>query len=267
MHKLYYVASPPTKSNHCYEVAVIEKQLIPDDQAHNQAFQKAGYCASTVQDASQIAAYADQQGWPVHDAQAHVNDTQVGILPQARELVRWLYNDAKLGQISPVFELGDDYVVAVMAEHVPAGTAPLVQVRDEIALKVRNEHKARTIMAQLQQTSALTLEEKAARYGKGARLITVNKLCFEDDTLDSAGLAHRSVGAAFALQPGAQATVADDNGVLVVELVAKNRAEPLEDVVAQKQSLQRLAKLQQPHAISQGLEELAQVKDNRYRFY
>ena len=267
VYKLYRVVTLPTPTEQSYAIAVIEKQLIAGDQACDQSFRKADYCASTIQDATQLATYADQAGLPVHEAQARPNDTPVGILPQARELVRWLYNDAQLGQVSPVFELGSDYVVAVMTEHVPAGTAPLAQVRDEITLKVKNEHKARIIMSQLQQTSGSTLEEKAAQYGQGARLITVKKLCLDDDTLESAGLARQAVGTAFALQPGAQATVADDNGVLVVELVAKHRAEPWEDLAAPKQSLQQLAKFQQPYAIFQGLEELAQVKDNRHRFY
>ena len=267
VHKLYKIVTLPTQSNQCYEIAVIEKLLIPGDPTRDQVFRKADYCASTVQDAGQLAAYADQQGGAVHEARARRNDTSVGILPQARELVRWLYNDAKLGQVSPVFELGSDYVVAVMTEHVPAGTAPLAQVRDEITLKVKNEHKARIIISQLQQTSGATLEEKAAQYGRRARLITVKKLCFDDDTLESAGMARQAVGTAFALQPGAQATVADDNGVLVVELVAQNGAETLEDIVAQKQSMQQFAKSMQSYAIFQGLEELYQVKDNRYRFY
>ena len=266
VHKLYQVAALPTKTNNFYAISVIEKRLAPGDQAHDQVFRQADYCASTVRDVVQLAAYADQEGLPVHEAKVFPNDTQVGILHQARELARWLYNDAKVGQVSPVFELNGHYVVAVMTEYVPAGTASLAQVRDEITYKVKNELKAGIIMAQLQQTVGATLEEKAAQYGEGARLLESKKLHFEDDTLDSAGMARRAIGTAFALQPGEQATVADDNGVLVVELVAQNTAELPEDRAAQKQSLQQLARFQQPYAIPQGLEELAQCKDNRHRF-
>ncbi|MEM9416857.1 MAG: SurA N-terminal domain-containing protein [Bacteroidota bacterium] len=267
VYKLYRVISLPKQPKQSYKIAVIEKQLTPGDQARDQVFRKADYCASTVQDAAQLAAYADQEGLALQDAQVQANDTQVGTLPQARELVRWLYNDAKVGQVSSVFEVGDNYVVAVMTEHVPAGTAPLAQVRDEIALKVRNEHKASLIMAQLQQTSGETLQEKATQYGKASQLLTVKELCLDDDTLDNAGMARRAIGAAFALQPGERTTVADDNGVLIVELVAKNRVESGEDLKAQKQRLQQLTKTMQPYMVFDALEGLAKVKDNRYRFY
>ena len=266
VHKLYRVVGRPTKANERYTIAVIEKHLVPGDQACDQAFRKADYCASTVQDANQLATYADQQGLRVRSERAYVNDAQIGGLPQARELVRWLYNEAKVGQVSPVFELGSAYVVAIMTEHFPAGTASLAQVRNEVAFKVSNDRKAKAIMARLQQSAGTTLEEMAAQYGKEARLLTVQELCFDDDTLDSAGMARRVVGTAFALQPGEQATVADDNGVLVVTSAA-DKAVPLEDAVAHRQRLQQTAKYLLADSIFQAFDDLAQVKDNRYRVY
>lgn len=267
VHKLYKVTAINPQAARQYDIAVIEKQLVPGDQARDQLFREADYCASTVKNAMQLETYAAQEALQLHEAQAGKNDAQVGVLSQARELVRWLYNDAAVGQVSPAFELDSEYVVAVMTEHVPPGTAPLAQVRDEITLKVRNEHKACAIMAELQQLTGTTLEEKVAQYGDGARILEIKKLCFDDDTLQSAGMARQAVGTAFALQPGAQATVADDNGVLVVEVVAKNTAAALEDVAAHQQSLRHLAKIKQPYDVVQALEALAQIKDNRYRFY
>jgi len=267
VHKLYKVAAINPQAAKQYEIAVIEKQLVPGDLARDRLFRKADYCASTVKNATELETYAAQEALQLYEVQVGKNDEQVGPLTQARELVRWLYNDAAVGHVSPVFELDNEYVVAVMTNHVPPGTAPLVQVRDEIALKVRNNHKADAIMAELQQLSGTTLEEKAIQYGHGARLLEVKKLRFEDDTLPGAGMARQAVGTAFALQPGAQATVADDNGVLVVEAVAKNMVAALEDVTTHQQSLRQLAKIKQPYDVLQALEALAQIKDHRHKFY
>jgi len=267
VHKLYKVAAINPQAAKQYEIAVIEKQLVPGDLARDQLFRKADHCASTVKNATQLETYAAQEALQLHEAQVGKNDVRVGPLAQARELVRWLYNDAALGHVSPVFELDSEYVVAVMTEHVPPGTAPLVQVRDEIALKVSNKHKANAIISELQQLDGMTLEEKATQYGDGAKLLEVKKLRFEDDTLQSAGMARQAVGTAFALQPGVQATVADDNGVLVVEVVAKNMVAALEDVATQQQNLRQLVKIKQPYDVLQALEALAQIKDNRHKFY
>lgn len=269
VYKLYKIDKLPTPSSHYYEIAVIEKRIAPSEQARELVFRKAQQCVSSVQNAVQFDAYAQQQGLIAHSTSIYVSDTQVGTLPQARELVRWLYNDAKIGQVSPVFELGNNYVVAIMTQGVPRGTAPLEQVRDEITFKVKNEHKANQIVARIQQTSGATLKEKAAQYGKEARLITVNSLRFDHDALDEAGIAHRAVGIAFALRPGDQAITIGDNGVLVLELIASNESEPLGDnaIIALRKDRNQLTNFLQPPAIFQCLEELAQVKDNRHRFY
>ncbi len=267
VHKLYKVAAIDPQSAKQYDIAIIEKQLVPGDQTRDQRFRRADYCASTVKNATQLETYVAQEALQLHEAQVGKNDVQVGILAHARELVRWLYNDAAVGKVSPVFELDNAYVVAVMTKQVPCGTAPLAQVRDEIALKVRNEHKSRAIMAELRQLTGTTLVDKVGQYGDGARLLEVKKLRFENDTLQSAGMARQAVGTAFALQPGAQAAVADDNGVFVVEVVAEDTAIALEDVSAHRHSLMQLAKIQQRYSTPQALETLAQIKDNRYRFY
>ena len=267
VYKLYKVVAIDPKATHPYDIAVIEKHLVPGDQTRNHVFKQADHCASTVKSAAQLATYSAQEALPLYEAQVGKNDVQIGTLSQARELVRWLYNDAAVGHISPVFELGSEYIVAVMTNRVSKGLAPLVQVRDEIALKVHHEYKARAIMARLQQLSGATLEEKMAQYGDGARLLEVKALRFGDDILSSAGMARQAIGTACALQPGTQVTVADENGVLVVEVITKNVAESTRDVAAYQQSLTYLAQIGQPYSALEALKALAKVTDNRYKFY
>lgn len=267
VYKLYKVGDINPQTAKPYDITVIEKQLVAGDQTRDQLFRKADYCASTIKNETQLKTYGRQEALQLHGAQVGKNDVQVGNLAQARELVRWLYNDAAVGQVSPVLELGSAYVVASMTKHVPSGTAPLAQVRDEVSLKVHNQQKAGAIMADLQQLNGTTLEEKKDQYGSGARLLEVKQLRFEDDTLQSAGIARKTVGTAFALPPGTQDTVADDNGVLVVEVVAQNNATALEDVEAYQQSLGKWAQIEQPYNILQALEVLTPIKDYRYKFY
>lgn len=267
VYKLYKVTTINPKATKQYEIAVIEKQLAPGDQTRDQLFRKLDHCVKTIKNVTQLEAYAAQEALQLHEAQVDKNDVSVGTLAQARELVQWLYRDAALGKVSPIFELENAYVVAIMTERVPQGTAPLAQVRDEITLKVSNEHKACTIMKKLQQLAGTTLEEKVAQYGEGARLLKVEKLRFDDDTLQSAGMARQTVGAAFALQPGEQATVADDNGVLMIEVVDRYTEEALEDLITLQNNLRQLAKIKQPYDVLEGIETLTQIQDNRYLFY
>ena len=266
VYKLYKVVATHPKAQ-TYEVAVITKQLAPSDAVRDQVFRKADYCASTVRSATQMAEYAVKEDIPVLEARVGPYNTQVGTLRQAREVVRWLYNEAVVGQVSPVFEIGDLYVVALMTERTPAGPASLDQVYNEIAFKVRQEQKTYAIMAQLQSIPGLPLEEIAAQYGDGARILNIDYLSFEEDILQSVGMARKAVGAAFALQPGERTMVADDNGVLVILLKDQRPATPLTNVEAHKQDLAQVENTKQRRQVVQGMEELAQVKDERYRFF
>ncbi|MEL6539254.1 MAG: SurA N-terminal domain-containing protein [Bacteroidota bacterium] len=267
-HKIYRVAKLPLakNKNKVYEVAVIEKKLLPGDNACDQVFRKADYCASIIRSDAQLAEYAAQQALPVHTASVKPNDTQVGNLSQARVLVRWLYNEANIGKLSPAFEIGNAYIVAIMMGHTPRGTAPLHEVQEEVTLRVKNAYKARKLIAQLQQDTGIALAAQAKQYD-GARFVEIDKLHFDDDTLQVTGMARKAVGAAFALQPGARTAVADEHGVIVVELVKVNIAPPEEDVATQRDDMIALAKLEQPNGILRALEELAHVQDHRYRFY
>lgn len=269
-YKLYKVISLPNTKEQLYEIAVIEKQYAAGDQAYNQAFQKASHCANEVNNMVQLAAYADQHNITTHDAEIAAQDTQVGALPQARELVRWLYNNAHIGSVSPVFELGKNYVIAIMTDRVPAGTAPLTNVKNELTLKVKNEQKARIITEKLQQVSTATLEEKMTLWGKKAKLLTCKALRFADDTLEQTGIARNTIGAAFALTPGSQATVADDNGVIVIEVLKRNQiASPAQEkeLPDHQDIMQQIIQMKQKMVLEKSLEELADIKDYRYKFY
>lgn len=267
VYKLYKIAAINQPSAEPYEVAVIEKQLAPSEQTRDRAFRRADLCVSTVKSAMQLETYATREGLQLQEAQVGKNDVQVGNLIQARELARWLYNDAAVGQISPVFELDNEYVVAAMTQHVPSGTAPLAQVRDQLTLKMSNQKKADAILAKLQQFGNMALEELATQYGPEAQLLEVEHLRFEDDTLPNAGMTRKAIGAAFALAPNTWVTVADDNGVLIVKVIAKNGVDAPQDSKIHQQSLWQLEKIKQPYEILRALETLNPTKDNRYKFY
>mmetsp|Transcript_6001 Transcript_6001/g.13328 ORF Transcript_6001/g.13328 Transcript_6001/m.13328 type:complete len:346 (-) Transcript_6001:4022-5059(-) len=269
VYKLYKIVSIHPAKAQQYCIAVIEKKPLPGDQTRDQLFKKADYCASTVKNTAQLEAYAAQEELQLHTAQVEKDAIQIGDFSQARELVRWLYTDAVVGRISPVFELEGAYVVAILTQQVPAGTAPLAQVREKIVPKVRNIIKAHAIMDKLSALKGKTLKEKMTQYGNGAKLLEANNLRFDDDNLQGVGKEQQAVGTAFALEPGVQTKVIGDNGVFMIEVMDKGTTEMLkdEDAAVYQQGLRNLAKIKQAYGVYQALEALANIKDYRYLFY
>ncbi|MEM7382904.1 MAG: SurA N-terminal domain-containing protein [Bacteroidota bacterium] len=267
-YKLYKIAAIHEQAPRRYEVAVIEKILAPGDEARDRAYRQADYFASMASNKKQFEAQAAQDNLEVRQAQADKNDSRVGVLPCARDIVRWLYNEAAVGTVSPVFELADEYVVAVMTDQVRAGTASLDSVRDEITRKVTNAQKAQSIISQLPATTEATLDDLAAQYGEGATILAAAQVKFSDYTLPSVGRARKAIGQAFALKPGERSKpIADDEGVLIIELVERQEAAVPENLAGYRQVQEQRARGKQASYILESLKELTNAKDYRYKYY
>ena len=268
-YKLYKIAAIHEQAPKRYEVAIIEKILAPGDEARNRAYRQADYFASMASNKKQFEAQAAQDNLAVHQAQADKNDFRVGTtLPRAREVVRWLYNEAAVSSVSPVFELADEYIVAVMTDQVRAGTAPLDSVRDEITHKVTNEQKAQQIIDQLSVTPDITLDDLAAQYGKGATILTASQVKFSDHTLPGVGKVMKTIGQAFALKPGERSKpIADDEGILIIELVERQEAAVPETLDHYRQEQEQQARRKQAIYILESLKKLAKAQDYRHKYY
>src|SRR5690606_18417466 len=96
------------------------------------------------------------------------NNILVGNLSNARELVRWAYaKDRSVGDVSPVFEINDQYVIASLTGKREKGYARIEDVKDELTAGVRNEQKAKQIAEKLKGATG-SLDQIAANYGPDA---------------------------------------------------------------------------------------------------
>ena len=102
--------------------------------------------------------------------------TNVNMMPNAQEMVRWAFNDnTNVGDVSNVMEINDGYVVAVLTGKTTADEVKVDDFREELTARVRNELKAEQIKAKLAGLSG-PLDQRAQKYGAGALLETASGL-------------------------------------------------------------------------------------------
>jgi peptidyl-prolyl cis-trans isomerase D len=102
-------------------------------------------------------------------------------------------------------------VIAALTGERSKGTATVEGLRQELSTQVRNELKAKQIMAKLPKTG--TLEEMAAKYGNTAIVNTADGVVLGQGSIPNVGFEPLAVGKAFALKPGqksAHANVKDN---------------------------------------------------------
>ncbi|MDH5475909.1 MAG: SurA N-terminal domain-containing protein [Cyclobacteriaceae bacterium] len=252
-----------------YNVATIAHEIIPSDETRNKAFVQADLFASLVNDASSFKSQAEADNFTIQSTdKLEKNDRNVGNLEGARQIVQWLFRDARKGKVSDVFDLDNDYVVAIMTGEEEEGTSSLDNVKTRVALKVKNNLKSEIIITNLNKLSG-SLDEIAEAYGSDANVYTSSDLKLNASTLPSVtGLAPEAVGIAFGLQSGERsAAISVDQGVIIIEVLNRTTAPEIGDYTIYTDQLKQRQKSKVSFNITEAIKEHANIKDERYKFY
>ncbi|MBX2965307.1 MAG: SurA N-terminal domain-containing protein [Cyclobacteriaceae bacterium] len=256
------------KDNKYYDIAVIDREVLPSDASINNAIRKAEMFAGQLSNEKEFTERANKEGYTIYEAKNVLpSDRRVNNLGEARAVVQWLFRDAKVGKVSEVFDLRDQYAVAVMTGETEKGYKPFELAKEEITPAVKNELKGKIIVEKLNNLQG-TLDEIASAYGKDATVYTNNSLKPSSSTLTSAGFDPVAVGRAFALEDGKRSTpYAGENGVLIIEVQTKTSAPAVGEYSMFKTQLQQSAINRNSSTIAEAIKHDAEIIDKRYKFY
>jgi len=257
------------KDNTTYTVATIERAITPSDETQNEASRKADAFASEVSGIDDFKETAKKQNYVVVDAdEVGTADRRVSNLDNARSIVMWLFREAKKGKVSEVFELDDEYVVAVMTGETEDGYKSFDKVKEEITPLVRNEIKGKLLIEKIKAQKATTLEEIATAVSSDATVGSSSDLKLNASNLPTAGFDPTAVGKAFSLESGKRsAPFAGENGVLVMELTNKTIAPAVGDYSIFKNQLKQAVDTRSAYIIMEAIKDGSNIKDARYKFY
>jgi peptidyl-prolyl cis-trans isomerase D len=251
-----------------YSVATIEIAIAPSDETQNEAYLKAQTFASNVSGVDEFNESAKTEQLMVMNANdLKTVDRRINDLGDAREMITWLFREAKVGKVSDVFDLDTDYTVAVMTSETEAGVRSFEEVKDEIRPAVLNQVKGKKIIETLSAQKG-TLDEMAKAFGSDAIVASSSDLKLNSNTLPSVGLDPVAVGKIFALENGKRSEpFAGENGVLVAELQNKTVAPAVGDYTMFKNQLLQGLNGRVGYSISEALKEGAKIEDKRYKYF
>ncbi|GAB3542324.1 SurA N-terminal domain-containing protein [Pontibacter brevis] len=258
------------KTNQKYQVAGVFRAIEPSESTRDAAYAVADELSGTSDNAEEFRENAAKNPALVKEEATAIgkNNVVVNNLNNARELVRWAYaKDTDVGDVSPVFEIEDQFVVATLTNKREKGYAKVADVREELTAAVRNELKAKQIIAKLQGQQG-TLDQIAASYGPDATVRTADNVTFASAAIPGLGVEPVAVGKAFGLQPGARtAPFEGQSGVLMVELTQMNPAPEINDLSNVKEQLRNTRTNSVQNNAFEAIREKADIKDNRVRFF
>lgn len=195
------------------------------------------------------------------------NSVNLGQLTDAREVIRWAFNEAGVGDVSEVKEVKDKYVIAALFAKSEKDEPNLDVYREEVKQEVIKEIKAEIIKKKV-KADAKTLEEMREQYGELARVDTV-EVSLNAFSLGNTGANSVAVGKSLGLKKKGDRTdlFSDQMGVFMIELEANIPASSIADYTQYKEQLQTPLDGRTQFLIDQAIKDASAIKDERYKFY
>lgn len=265
----YHIVSVTrVKDNTAYELAIVERQIAPSDATANEAYRKAETFAANLSGVEEFQERAQNDGLNVLESNnLTAGERRIGTLGDARQIVQWLFRDASEGEVSDIFDLQGQYVVAVMTGETEKGYRPLESVKDEIMPEVRKKVKGNLIIDKLKGAEG-TLEEITNAFGNDANVYSSSDLKLSTNNLPTAGFDPKAVGKAFGIESGKRSDpIQGENGVLIIEVQNKTIAPEIADYSTYKTAIAQENQQRSGFNIAEAIKDHAEIEDKRYKFY
>ncbi len=249
------------------KISTLELELVASDATRNEAFRNADTFAAEAGNRGEFTEKAEAAGYRIIQANnLEAGSRNLNNIQNAREVVRWAFSESSEEEVSPVFELDNSYLVATLVNRKEEGDATLADVREQVELLVRNEKKAAIIIEKLK--GKITLAEMQAVYPNEASVNEIPDLKLSAAVIPGIGFAPRAIGSVFGLTNG-QITmpIQEDIGVMVAKLNTLTPAAEIGDYTNYQGQLTQNASQRTTYQVMMALQELASVKDFRYKFF
>lgn len=252
-----------------YKIAFVAKEITPSDITINKSSLEATK-ASAEKNKEALEKYLAKSG--IHLTQVpntiKENDYTVGNLQDARSLVRWAF-EAKKGDVSEPFSIGDQFVVAVLDKVLEEGVQDATTARPGSEVIIRNKKKSEIIIKKL--GSNPTLEAAAAAYNKQIQQAGADStITLSSQIINGLGVEPKVIGASFNkdYQSKPSPAIAGSSSVYLVKVNSvQTKPADTPDVAAQQVTNKINTLRSQVNNWYESLKKQASVKDSRSKFY
>jgi peptidyl-prolyl cis-trans isomerase D len=255
------------KTNKKFLVSTVEKEITPSDETKDEAYRKANAFAAGAEDTATFNSNAKKENVFKYSAKnIKKNDKYINNLSNVRDIIRWAY-EAKVGNVSNVFEMDNQYVVAILTGKRSKGLARPDDVRDEVSVKVRNEMKAEKILEKLNASKG-DIDQMAKDYGSTAT-VSAAQVNFSSSSIDGIGSDPEAMGKIFALKKEGQRTIPfkGENGVIVLQLMKTYPVVEIADYGIYRNQISSQRSSQADYKVDEAIKKDAEIEDNRYKFF
>ena len=253
-----------------YVAAVIKKTIDFSQGTYRTAYNKFSSFVSANQASADLLKNAAGNGYKVQDLKDMTTASHyVANIHSTREALKWIFEEAKEGDVSPLYECGDNnhLLVVVLDKIHRIGYRDLSDpdVKEMVKAEVIKDKKTEQLMAKVNGVKSI-----AAAKAKGGKISSVNQITFAAPTFIAATGASEPAlsGAVSATKKGAFSAhaVKGNAGVYLFQVTNKsNRPVKFDEKTYEQKCRQK--SMQYAGNFMNELYMKAHVVDNRYLFF
>ncbi len=259
------------------KIAVLTQNIVPSEDTQKNMYDKVmGFIGNNRSLDALTKSVAEDPSITLETSPPiKVNDHFVGALggnQTSRDIVKWAYEQASVGDVSPEIYVYNDevdfydakYVIAGLNSVQGEGLASLGFIKNEIEPLVRNAKKGDILKGKI---SAKNLSSVVSAFS-GTSVDTLTAVSFNSKSVTGLGNEPKVIARAFDLEMNQVSDpIVGNNGVYVIQLTNKPALSPATNIPQLRQTASTQARSQMSGQLPQALRKNAQIEDNRSRFY
>ena len=255
------------------QIAYLTRNVEPSTRTYQDIYALASKFAGENETGDEFNAAVVEQKLSKRVASIRETDRDIVGLESSRTLIRAAY-EAEEGDIiissqeSPIFELGDNFVIAVLTDATDEGVAVFEDVREIVELSVIKEKKAEYLVEKANAVLAGKTDMEAIASELGSTVKNATNIDFNAYSIPGLGLEPAVIGSVASLDVDQiSKAIAGNNAVFVVKVTSVTEEGIEGDVVAEQA---RLAQTLSIRANSQAFEahrSSVEIVDKRSKFY
>lgn len=254
------------------QIAYLVRNVVPSTRTYQDTYALASKFASENSSKEDFDAAVTEQKLDKKIASVSENDREIAGLENARLLIRAAYETEK-GKVimsqesSPIFELGDNYVIATLAGVTEEGIATFEDIKARIELNVLKEKKSELLVKKANDAMNGKSDLDAIASALNSEVKNATNVNFNSFQVPGVGLEPAVIGTVASLEVDKLSKpVAGNNGVFIVKVTSVNQNT---DADATSEQL-RMAQNLNYRATSQAFEahrKKVEITDKRSKFY
>jgi len=248
------------------QIATLERKVEPSQKTYDDIYAKANQFASVNKTVELFDSACIKQSLNKRIAD-NIRETDKNIpgLDSPRELIRWVY-EAKTGDVSKAFSLGEKYVIAKLVQIKDKGTLPLDIVREQVTAEVRKDKKAEQMIERINAAGATTIEALAQKLN--ITTTDVDAINFQNPYIQGLGNEPKVVGTIFGMKQGTLSKpVKSESGVIVLFVKSITAPAAITDYSTNIKQIVDQRRSRSEYEVFNALKEKANIEDNRGKFY